>query len=93
MIRNLLQVRIKFSRALFTYLNTHDRVKELPPLQVGDEISPVINQGSGKTQEGFEEKEFWPVQGDGEVETSRLLARNMSFREVFPIIGESIDKF
>ena len=94
MLRNVLQVRIQFSTALFTYLNTHDhdRVKELPPLQVGDEISPVINQGSGETQEGFEEKKFWPVQGDCEVETSRLLARNMSFREVSPITGDSIDK-
>ena len=58
MVRNLQLARIKVSRAVFTYLNTKDRIKELPPLQVGDEISPVIKQGSGKTQEGFEEKEF-----------------------------------
>ena len=58
MIRYLQLVRIKFSRALFTYLNTHDRVKELSPLQVGDETSPEIKQGSGITQEGFGKLEF-----------------------------------
>ena len=55
MVRNLQLVRIKVSRALLTYLNTQDRIKELPPLQVGNETCPEINQGGGKTQEGFGE--------------------------------------